>query len=871
MKILKLVLENFANIHTSMNTHKLEIDFSNSVNKICLIIGPNGSGKTSIMSLLNPFASLGNLDVRDSNDLILQGKSGYKEIIIQKNDDIYTIKHFYTSVKDKSHSVKSYILKNGDELNPNGNVTSFKEVVKNELHVELDYLKLIRLGSNVTSMIDLSETERKNFMSKLLDDIGIYLTYYKKINNDIKHIKDLISHTIDKLNRLGIIDITQSKEEISKTQTKLELEQENYGKLSGSISILQHEIDKIKNPELLESTIKSNSKKISKMEKILESKDMLESTDVEYYKKEITKIEKLISDSKTGVSASELIINNYISGLDALLTSQRELEIQKDKQENTSEELKKLQKELNHQIDRMNALDVIVGDFKTEITKSEFDSFIVFLKNSQQTLSKTYEFGKKPIKKIISLLRKGRDVSSYIIKHKTMGSPDVEDTFINKIYKLGINEKMFSSELPCGDNPCMFKTVVTQLYNLMNDNDPEDKEDLEFFYSMELAWENIKNVLTSFSRYSHVILSLPNDLQTFFETENIYSKIENLQFIYDDKLINEYLSLITEYDNIQNMKKSINELESKIKMYKAIDNSEYIKKELKSVKERLKEYRDNISLHEGYIAKYKETISDSSRTLEHLEECKDTFEKYDELVSNQKELVTDWELYKFNFKKIKELDIDITRTKDSINSLNESLQNQMTRLTQYKSFKKDLDKFNEVYDDLVLIKESLSSKKGIPLHYILTYLGNTENITNELLDIAYNGKIYIDKFNITPTEFSIPFYNKGKRLRDVKYASQGELSFLSIALSFALSSQTLSKYNIMLLDEIDGPLDTSNREKFISILENQIDRIDSEQNFLITHNEMFSSYPVDIIDLSFDNKNTSDKYPLANFIDIKKY
>ena len=61
---------------------------------------------------------------------------------------------------------------------------------------------------------------------------------------------------------------------------------------------------------------------------------------------------------------------------------------------------------------------------------------------------------------------------------------------------------------------------------------------------------------------------------------------------------------------------------------------------------------------------------------------------------------------------------------------------------------------------------------------------------------------------------------------------------------------SLSKYNIMLLDEIDGPLDSRNREKFIRILENQIERIDSEQNFLITHNAMFSSYPVDIIDLS---------------------
>ena len=41
-------------------------------------------------------------------------------------------------------------------LNVNGNVSSFKEIVKEELQIEPDYLKLIRLGSNVTSLIDLS-------------------------------------------------------------------------------------------------------------------------------------------------------------------------------------------------------------------------------------------------------------------------------------------------------------------------------------------------------------------------------------------------------------------------------------------------------------------------------------------------------------------------------------------------------------------------------------------------------------------------------------------------------------------------------------------------------------------------------------------
>ena len=62
-----------------------------------------------------------------------------------------------------------------------------------------------------------------------------------------------------------------------------------------------------------------------------------------------------------------------------------------------------------------------------------------------------------------------------------------------------------------------------------------------------------------------------------------------------------------------------------------------------------------------------------------------------------------------------------------------------------------------------------------------------------------------------------------------------------------------------------------NREKFIRILENQIERIGSEQNFLITHNDMFSSYPIDVIDLNFDDSYENNKinsYELANIIHI---
>ena len=59
--------------------------------------------------------------------------------------------------------------------------------------------------------------------------------------------------------------------------------------------------------------------------------------------------------------------------------------------------------------------------------------------------------------------------------------------------------------------------------------------------------------------------------------------------------------------------------------------------------------------------------------------------------------------------------------------------------------------------------------------------------------------------------------------------------------------QFVSKYNIILLDEMDGPLYRQNKEKFIQIVEKQMKRIGCEQVIMITHNNLFENYPVDLI------------------------
>lgn len=848
MKINYLILENFSNIDTAMGAHRIEIDFRNVKNKIILLIGPNGSGKTSLLSLLTPFATVGGLDIRNSSNLILEGKNGYKEIEIVNKDDTYLIKHFYTPKKPDGHSVKSYIMKNGTELNENGNVGSFKEYVKDELNVELDYLKLIRLGSNVTSMIDLSETERKTFMNKLLSDADIFLNFFKKVNNDLKQLKEMISHAIDKQNRLGVISIDDVENTIKNYETQLSIKQKEYDDILGRIGVAQHIIDGIEDSYTLKTRLNEMQRKLVKMRTILEKKDY-ESSDPNFYTKELIELEKDNVKRQTQNDASLLMIQTYIHRLDELSDSKHQLEIQYVKEQESDKELLSMETEIEKlTLDIENIRKMLTVD-RPEITKKELDEFIIFLKNSQQQLDKTYEFGKEPVKRVVKLLKNGKNVMSYInTQLLSIDSSDSSDLFLERLKN---RFSFLESDIPedCKNTQCKARQVYIQIANLLHSQEEEKHNDYAMLQTMELVYQNLSNILIEFNTYSELIQKLPEHIKKDFLLNDVYQKISDCIHIYNEKKIGELLSIVTEYHNIDEMTEKKESLVIMHNKFKKFSNLEYIKDQLDIISNDIEDYADKVTSNKQIISKNNEIIDSNNRTIEIYSELKETFTEHDKLEEQVKILEDEWKSYVSNMQLIHELSTHLNKVGLEIEFIQNKIQGAKTSLIQYRDLQRDLTSYNKIYDEMTLIKESLSSSKGIPLRYVKNYLGNTEEITNELLDIAFNGDLYIDKFKITQNEFTIPFYNKGKILRDVKLASQGETSFISIALAFALSSQTMSDYNIMLLDEIDSTLDIKFKEKFLKILENQIDRINAEQCFFITHGNMFSSYPVDVLSL----------------------
>lgn len=847
-----------------MQANVVEIDFRESQNKICLLIGKNGSGKTTILSMLHPFADLGNLDVRNGNDYILEDEEGYKEIEIQHGEHVYVIKHFYSPHKGKSHSVKSYIAKDGVELNTNGNVSSFKEYVKEELKIEPEYLKLIRLGSNVTNLINLSATERKNFMSKMLEDIGIYLEYYKSINTKLRQLSDFISHDEDQLKRLNIIDEKITKDELEQAKLDYERESARYTTVANQIAIHKREIEQLDDVETLRDNLHTVRRKLDKMSTVKAQKI---DHDAAFYNAEISRLEKENLVLETEASAALTNVQRMIDSLDTLEDQRRSLDIRLQQEATVSDEIDRMTENLNQKRLQLRAYEKNIGDFNPKYTKDDFLAFYDMLKQSDSIVESTYAIGKHAIEKVVELMREQRNVGAYIDSHIIALDEQRSSRDSKFLMELMTVLKPEKDVVFACDKECQARALYNRMVNLLQVNEAvEPEKDVMFYEAMKSAYENIKVLLTNFANHKTIMMELPKKIKQMFLTETVFDNLVKMKPLYDKKLIDEILSQITELDNYETLSAQCKEDEKLFEKFSSLSHAGEVLQDVSDIDARIEKMRDDITNEREHMLKKKEQISANNKTLDMYNDIRETLEEYDNTVELYETYSAQYTTYKTNLEQIETYQKEAGDVRIHMELLNKQVQDLTTALTVYGNLTKQLKKYHKIYDEMVLVKEALSSKEGIPLYFITNYLGNVEGVTNELLSIVYHGDMYIDNFVITPTEFSIPFYHNGVRLSDVKYASQGELSFLSLALSFALTAQSISTYNITLADEIDGALDTENRAKFIEILENQIDRIQSEQNFLITHNNMFSSYPVDIIDLSFENDK--EAYPLANYIQI---
>lgn len=867
MKILYLKLTNFINIVTAFNTETIEIDFSKSNNNVVLLTGPNGSGKTSILSCLHPFPTNGNMDVRSDNPIIVPRENGYKEIHISDGDDLYVIQHFYTRNSDK-HIIKSYIQKNGVELNENGNVTSFKEIVEKELGLEQDYMKLTRLGSNVTNFIDMKRQERKNFTGKIISEADIYLSYHKKIMADKNKVNIQINHTSDLIRRLQVDDLGELKKAQKSLQHQIEDLTEKIEKANSELSVLQYQLNDCGDISAMRERIQEKEKELKHIQKALARASEIKIS-ISILKSMIEEAKIATLKAKSSLDTNVITRTGILNQLDSIANEidsiRREIARIEDDQ-NVKDMESNI--ELLRETIRRRAKESGIGGYVRPCSKAEMEDLIKMLDKCMDILLSTYELGKGPIQKAVSFFHTKTDIEKYTRENKEKIKRNKMQSLCEQVYA-EISKDIGLLGPDC-KNPsgCRVYDFYQRIYEYATQAPDKVIEDETFLAYTKMAYNNIQTVLKYLRDYHDIFEKMPECIKDQFLMNTVLTHICNMEWIYDKDIIFHELGLITD-DELQDADlEELSRQKSMLAQYKkANSNIEYFQNKL----EELINSRTTLM---GQLDEVKETINSLNREIAEKEASVSDYEDMVIAMEHEDEVETEFNDLKSKLTLASQLSLQI-REKTSIlndlqfrkNKMSKTHQDNEFRIENYKRYKKDLDELSSKFTDLEYLARALSSREGIPLIFIQAYLKDIKDVANQLLDVVYDGDLHLEDFEITADEFGIPYSTKGTTVKDVIYASQGERSFISLALSFALTYKSISKYNIMLLDEIDSTLDISNREKFLHVLEMQIDMIHAEQVFVISHNDMFNAYPVDIVDT---RNRTSSNAELASYIPIEK-
>jgi len=902
MFIEYLKLKNFIGIYKGTGKKEIEINFSKDINgrkiknrnKFVILLGSNGSGKTTIMNSLTPRS--GNDDVRKS--LILPDEEGYKELRIRKNDDLYTIKHHYTKA-----GIKSYISKNGNELNPNGLVRSFEQVISDELGYTNDYIRVGRIGTVVGNFIDLKSGERKKYISNLLPNIEEYLEAYKNVHKRFSILKNKITYITENINKLpdekqlkSNISITEKSiatinESIKKTESELnknlgrieniknEISKENLDNSSlyndamedfnTSKSKLNHFLEKYPNLSKYK-TIKDIKDKIAELsDKLKDVTDKIfkKNTSLENIKAEILKNKNFIASKNDKINN---ISNEDLDSLKSLLKEKNKVLLESEEFLNDNKDYQFTQDDYKSLISLKNLLEVIFSDIKTI-----FDEYIA--DNIRKYISKDMDL--ETINEKIETLKNHIPECNNKIKATNAAILILEERK-NAISSLSKRPK------ECKIDSCYFISKAIKYQNTDTDGEIDNRK--KIIENLEADIESSNKKINRYETYQAIendILSLYKRFQSQISDTSILNKIPISKYFTKYKKFKEiFLLTEKEIENLFNIDKLVEFLEN-------MNDTENLKENIKSIEEKIKylsetgnllddlkteisiKKKENEVLLESEKALTEEldklvnskekSLNRSIKVLNEYKRLKKIKKKSNKILKENKEIFERLNIKLQRIKMYKEenesLKIEINKLYNELEPLNkENIKNQtlLNKLIEYIETKESL---NESFDELKILDEALNPIKGIPVFFIENYLNSTRKIANELLSIAYGSKLLINKLRINESDFLIPIIgDDGIEKEDIIECSQGEIALAKISLCFALIEQSKSNYNIAYLDEIDSTLDSNNRRYFIDMLEKQVERMDIEQLFVISHNNYFDSSNSDLILLKDHELNLND-------------
>ena len=853
MKIIKFKMFGYKRLIPGFGKDSIEIVFKNK-NVISIINGPNGIGKSTILNAMTPLP--------DSTDNFVDGKSAGKEFIY---DNGYIIQIINECKNGNRQTSKAFIIKNGVQLNPTGNISSYKDLLFTEFGLDPCYIPLTALSSTDKGIATKTPAMRKKYFNGLLSDIDVYNDINKTMVKRSTIFKSMINNLTSKINSIGdytklesllqgtqkeLNDLEVSKNNIIKhiadSESKINSLDPN-GEIQNEYNSILKEIE-LSNIEKskLEDSIKEKSNNIFE----LELEDLQEKKSI--LCKEVLKIEM---EKDVLTPKINTLLNNQQAQLEFLQTKVARLNTLKadvdfDTLKKELEDIEKQMKELDKDISSANVSPSQFYKLQTNL-ESILEQFYLLKEENYiyQSIDISYEEILAGIKNKESRIEKEEKLLEVANKGY------IEQEIASRLLKIG-------EKIPNYCNCPLYKDLVEipkmatsgntlNRENIIN-SIKKYKEEIEEYKSIK---STKGQVIALCKKYSE-LLNLNIDIvlakyKNNYSNANFYEEIKS-QILYFQELENKRILL----DNLKlqySEKKSIYDIYlNKLDMITDVENDiKIIEDTLSNIKDDIDESNNKLQKLDISLIQLNNSIKDISSMIS----VKETIRNIQKSINSNLQRIS---ILNESMKDIDEALKDISIRNEHLNSIYESIKQKTAdrdRLTysisMLKEYNDELQVYKEKFDLIETIKYYSSPTTGIQTLFMKLYMNNTLNICNSILGLMFNGDIILDEYVINENEFRIPCINNNMMIDDVSSMSSSQVSMISMIISMVLLKQSSSKYTIVRLDEIDAGLDTENRIKFVNICMKLIDILELDQVIMISHNMMeLNSVNVDLIELS---------------------
>jgi hypothetical protein len=793
---------------------------------ITLIRGENGFGKTVLLGAMSsPFPYDGSFDNRGTASIIRQGRVGGKEIDYVDGKDKYSVNIEFKPNSSGSHSTKCYISKNGIELNPSGNVSSYEPIIESVFGITEKDLMLVRIGTNMQSFIHLSSMDRKKYLSRLIGDVDIYLSMYQMIQSEIRTNRSLISSYTDELNKLNIEDIDYIIKVNNKKKSRVQ-------QLLIDIGKFQSELDSLL--DLSGTDVNSlSAERTSIMTKI----NFLENVPADLKKTSLDTLRTNRKKIQGEFDTTQSKYNELKSNMDA---NNRGIEFAKIDlakltiDDSISSKIESLQAEINSLADKYKG-------FKNRLTSKEYNIIYQDITSIRTLLQVVVNYETAIIEKIIELYGDATDIDSWYEESMTSIMDPESKINMEQYLKKLLNDGFSIPE--CRNVNCAYR----RLGEMVSSNDTSTMT-MDFLTSVR---QGIGVFSKAVSLLSKIPQSLPKALMEILDAKNILNLVAKSE-VFSIEPFDNFRSVLYGYESYQ---QKLQQLE----VYKQQESSKQRMIIMRGdIEARIRKFNDSNDTLITKVVAHKQMLDQYSESLTNIDlhigkrieydNMKDELPSYNRRIA---ELTFQIETYSTKQSRIQMIRDSMRIHNGELCELQEAITDTDTEIALYNKYRSEVTRLSKLIVEQEKILRNVSVKEeGIPLVYIQLYFERIRKRCNELLDISYGGTLTLGEFDFDSPEFNIPYIRNGNYVRDIKTGSQGELPMISLALAFAMSSIIADKrYNIFLCDEVDSTFDVVKKYNYLDMMDRHITEMNIEQCLVISHSEALDSIPTNLIDM----------------------